>query len=243
MMRRTKAMVGLAGVASALLAVAAGSASAHEFVANGFDKTLPLKTTGVGTGTQAFKFGKIEFECNVARTKGIVSESPSPVLKVAAKYSECESHTKFFGQTTFPKIHFKKPVEYLYHQNGFAEVGAGGELASPQIGSEPIEIVIAQTGGCKVLWPAQTVPFKAEVKPNEEYSAVLFSNNEVSAVNLRKFPSGFQQKLVITNQLKTMSYEIEPVGLCEGWEKTEGKIGNDTGGLEVEVPGGNLGFV
>ena len=39
-----------------------------------------------------------------------------------------------------------------------------------------------------------------------------------------------------------MAYEIEPVGLCEGDEKTEGKIGIDSGVLEMEVPGGDLGF-
>ena len=86
------------------------------------------------------------------------------------------------------------------------------------------------------------MPFKAEIKPEEEYSAVLFSSKEVTAENLKKFPTGFQQKLVITNELKNMAYEIEPIGLCEGWEKTEGKIGLDTGGLELETIGGDLSF-
>ncbi len=240
-MRRARTMVGLAVVAGALLVLAA-PVSAHEFTASAFNKAFPLKTKGIGTGTQTFKLGKVEFECAVAKARGIVSESPTPVLKVSVKYAECESHTKFYAQQSFPKIHFRNRVEYLYHQNGFAEIGAGGEIESPSIGSSPIEIVIAQTGGCKLLWPAQTVPFKAEIKPDEEYSAVLFSNNEITAENLKKFPTGFQQKLVVTNELKNMAYEIEPVGLCEGWEKTEGKIGLDTGALELETIGGDLGF-
>ncbi len=240
-LRRLRITLGLA-VGLCVLAVAAVPVSAHQFTASGFNKVFPLKTKGLGTGTQSFKLGKIEFECSVARAKGIVGESPSPVLKVAVKYAECESHTKLFGQAVFPKVHFKSNVEYLFHENGFAEIGAGGEPESPQIGKDPIEIVIAQTGGCKVLWPAQVVPFKAEIKPDEEYSAVSFSQQEVPAENLKKFPTGLQQKLVITRALKNMEYEIEPIGLCEGYEKTEGKIGADSGMLEMEVGGGDLGF-
>lgn len=240
-MKRVKAAIGLA-IGICVLAIVAAPVSAHEFTASAFNKTFPLKTKGEGTGTQLFKLGRVEFECGVAKAKGVVSESPAPLLKVSVKYTECESHTKFYGQASYPKIHFRNRVEYLYHQNGFAEIGAGGEIESPTIGSGPIEIVIAQTGGCKLLWPAQTVPFKAEIKPEEEYSAVLFSSKEVTAENLKKFPTGFQQKLVITNELKNMAYEIEPIGLCEGWEKTEGKIGLDTGGLELETIGGDLSF-
>lgn len=188
-MRRLRITLGLA-VGLCVLAVAAVPVSAHQFTASGYNKVLPLRTKGLGTGTQLFKLGKIEFECSVAKAKGVVSESPSPVLKVSVKYAECESHTKFYGQIVYPKIHFKSNVEYLFHENGFAEIGAGGEPTSPQIGSGAIEIVIAQTGGCRVLWPAQTVPFKAEIKPEEEYSAVLFTNTEVSAENLKKFPPG-----------------------------------------------------
>lgn len=240
-MRRLRIALGLA-VGLCVLVVAAVPVSAHQFTASAYNKTLPLKTKGLGTGIQSFKLGKIEFECGVARAKGVVSESPSPVLKVAVKYTECESHTKFYGQAVYPKVHFKGNVEYLFHENGFAEIGAGGEPASPQIGNDPIEIVIAQTGGCKVLWPAQVVPFKAETKPDEEYSAVSFSSKEVPAENLKKFPTGLQRKLVITRALKNMEYEIEPIGLCEGFEKTEGKIGADAGMLEMEVGGGDLGF-
>lgn len=240
-MRRLRITLGLA-VGVCVLAVAAVPVSAHQFTASGYNKELPLKTKGLGTGIQTFKLGRIEFECGVARAKGVVSESPSPVLKVAVRYAECESHTKLYGQEVFPKIHFKGLVEYLFHQNGYAEIGSGGEPGSPQIGKDPIEIAISQTGGCRALWPAQVVPFKAETKPDEEYSAVSFSQKEVSAENLKKFPTGFQQKLVITRALKNMEYEIETLGLCEGFEKTEGKIGTDAGTLEMEVGAGNLGF-
>lgn len=240
-MRNVRIMSGLATVVC-MLAVAAIPASAHQFTASAVNKTFPLKTKGEGLGTQAFKFGKIEVECSVAQDKGTIAESPAPLLKVEVSYKECESHTKFFGQESNPKIRFKSKVEYVYHPNGFAEVGTEGEPESVEVGPGTVEIAIPHTGGCKVLWPEQTVPVKAVKDPDETYSAAVFSNEEVANEKLKKFPGGFQQKLVIANEFKGMEFAIEEAGLCENFEKTEFKGGKYTGELQVEVGGGNLGF-
>lgn len=240
-MRHARIMSGIAAVVC-MLAVTAIPASAHQFTASAVNKTFPLKTKGGGLGTQAFKFGKIEVECSVAQDKGTIAESPAPLLKVEVSYKECESHTKFFGQESSPKIQFKSKVEYVYHPNGYAELGTGGEPESVEVGPGTVEIAIQHTGGCKVLWPKQTVPVKAVNDPNEEYSAAVFSNEEVPATSLKKFPSGLQQKLVIANEFKGMEFAIEETGLCENFEKTEFKGGKYTGKLQVEVGGGNLGF-
>lgn len=241
---RIMSVPGLAGLAVMVctLAVAAVPASAHQFTASAVNKTFPLKTKGEGVGTQAFKFGKIEVECSVAKDKGAIAESPAPLLKVEVSYKECESHTKFFGQESNPKIRFKSKVEYVYHPNGYAEVGTEGAPESVEVGPGTVEIAIPHTGGCKVLWPKQTVPIKAVKKPDEEFSAAVFSNEAVPAESIKKFPSGFQQKLVISNEFKGMEFSIEEAGLCENFEKTEFKGGKYTGKLQVEVGGGDIGF-
>jgi hypothetical protein len=240
-MRHVRIISGLAAVVC-MLAVTAIPASAHQFTAGAVNKTFPLKTKGEGLGTQAFKFGKIEVECSVAQDKGSIAASPAPLLKVEVSYKECESHTKFFGQESNPKIRFKSKVEYVYHPNGYAEVGAEGEPESVEVGPGTVEIAIPHTGGCKVLWPKQTVPVKALKKPEEEYSAAVFSNEAVATESMKRFPSGFQQKLVIANEFKGMEFSIEEAGLCENFEKTEFKGGKYAGKLQVEVSGGNLGF-
>lgn len=216
-------------------------ASAHQFTASAYKKTPPLKIRGSGSA-QVFKFGQIEVECSVAKAKGAIAESPTPLLKVEVAYKECESPTKIFGQATSPKVHFKSKVEYLYHSNGYVELGADGEPESVEVGPGTVELGIQHTGGCKVLWPKQTVPLKAEKKPGEEYSSALFANEEVAAANLTKFPTGFQRRLTVANAFRGMEFGIEETGLCEDFEKTESKQGKYTGELQLEVPGGDLAF-
>ena len=83
-MRHVRIMFGLAAVVC-MCAVAAIPASAHQFTASAVKKAFPLKTQGVGVGTQSFKFGKIEVECGIAKAKGSIAESPAPLLKVEVR--------------------------------------------------------------------------------------------------------------------------------------------------------------
>lgn len=243
MMRRARIMPAIATIVCAT-AVAAAPASAHQFTASALKSVFPLKTKGVGVGTQSFKFGKIEIECEVETAKGTAAESPTPVLKVVAQYKECIVPITVFGQHTTTTTHFK--VEYLYHANGLVQVGEGLEETAPapavEIGPGSVTMGIANTGGCKVVWPAQTIPFSFEKQPMEQYSAAVFSPEEVAATNLKLFPTGFQKKLVIANEFKSMDYSIFEKGLCSELEKTEGNNGRYTGKLDLEVLSGNLGF-
>jgi hypothetical protein len=87
--------------------------------------------------------------------------------------------------------------------------------------------------------PSQTVPLKAEKKPEKEYSSVLYGNEEVAVPPSKKLPSGFQQQLLITNELKGMEYELSE-GQCEEFKKTEGKNSFYKGTLKDMVVNGNL---
>ncbi len=241
-MRRLR-IVCVPALAVCALVVAAVPASAHQFTASAINRVFPLKTKGVGIGEQTFKFGKIEIGCEVATTKGTIAESPSPLLKVEVGYKECEAHElTFIGEKISPKVRFKSKVEYVYHPNGYVVLGTEGEPETVEVGPGTVELSIAHTGGCKVLLPKQTVPVKAETKPNEEYSEAAFTPEAVASTKLKPFPSGFQQKLTITNEFKGVEYGIEEAGLCEEFSNTEGKGGRYHGELQVEVPSGNLGF-
>lgn len=227
------------GCALAMIAV---PASAHQFTASAVTKPFPLKLKGTGVGPQKFKFGKLEVTCAGESAKGVITESPSQVLKIDASYKECEAEVAFLGEIVPTEVHFKSAVEYAYHANGYAEIGTEGNPETVEVGGGTVELSLAHTGGCKVLWPKQTVPIKASVKPDEEYSAALFTQEALATSKRKSFPTGFQQRLTIANEFKGMEFGVEETGLCENFEKTEGKAGRYSGTVQVEVPSGNLGY-
>jgi hypothetical protein len=240
--RRARAMAVVATCFCAV-AIAAVPASAHQFTASALKSAFPLKTKGVGVGTQSFKFGKIEIECESETTKGTVTESPTQVLKVEASYKECVVPITVWGQHTTTTTHFK--VEYLYHANGLVQTGSElvpGPTPEVEIGAGSATMGISNTGGCKVVWPAQTIPSTFAKQPMEQYSAAVFSPEETAATNLKLFPTGFQKKLVITNEFKSMDYSIFEKGLCSELEKTEGNNGHYSGKLILEAASGNLAW-
>jgi hypothetical protein len=94
---------------------------------------------------------------------------------------------------------------------------------------------------CLISWPSQTVPMKALKRPEEQYSAALFSNEEVANTNLKAFPTGFQRKLLISTEFKNMTFTFEE-GECSEFKVPEAKTGSYTGVLREEVGAGNLGW-
>jgi hypothetical protein len=232
----------VAGVCA--LAVGAASATAHQFTASAVGKTLseaePGKTKGSSVGEQEFKFGAVHVTCESASTKGLVIAATSPTLKVVAKYTRCKTAIKVGAEPATLKTKFTAPVEYQFHANGFGETGTEGEEGSVDIGKGSAELKVSGIK-CLVSWPAQTVPLKAEKKPEGEYTAAVYSNENVPSENLKKFPSGLQQKLVIGVAFKGMEFSLEE-GQCEEFAKTEGKSAQYNGILRQELTGGNLGF-
>jgi hypothetical protein len=166
------------------------------------------------------------------------------VLKVKANFKECKVPITVWGEHVSTSTHFQ--IELLYHANGLVQNGYGLSETAPapsmEVGSGSVTMGFANTGGCKVIWPAQTIPASAEKKPLEVYPTAVFSNEEVAATNLKLFPSGFQRKLLITNEFKGIVFSVEEKGLCTEFEKTEGSNGHYNGKLLLEVPSGNLGF-
>ena len=152
----------------------------------------------------------------------------------------------FGGFVTGLSTSFNKgePIKFVYHANGYADLGFGPTASEAEVGSGSATIAIANKV-CKIEWPRQTVPAKTTSPVGAAYS-----NTEVpvEATQLKKFPSGFQKKLIIANEFKNMAWRYEE-GKClgegafeEGTSKEEGKNASYIGSLQEEVAGGNLSF-
>jgi hypothetical protein len=242
-MRRVRITLGLV-VAVSAVALSATAALAHNFTAGIAKKTIseatPGKVKGGSVGPQAFKFGPIHMTCESAGTKGVVTQEVSTTLKVVARYHGCATSIKVGAEPALLKTRFLAPVEYSFHANGFAETGTEGEEGSVEIGGGAAEMKI--TGiKCVISWPAQTVPMKAITLPEEQYSAALFTNEEVASTHLKAFPTGFQHQLQISAEFKNMEFSFEE-GECSEFKHPEAKTGSYTGVLHEELAGGNLGW-
>jgi hypothetical protein len=242
-MRRVRITLGLMAAVCAV-AFSATAALAHNFTASIAKKTIseatPGKLKGGSVGPQAFKFGPIHTTCESAGTKGIVTQEISPTIKVVASYHGCTTSIKVGAEPATLKTRFLSPVEYSFHANGLAEVGTEGEEGSVEIGSGSAEVKISGIK-CLIEWPSQTMPAKALVKPEEQYSATLFSNQEVANTHLKAFPTGFQKQLLISTEFKTMTFSFEE-GECAEFKVPEAKTGSYKGVLHEELAGGNLSY-
>jgi len=254
------------GVAAALCASAIAATPAlgngSEFVASRsteITEEKPGQTKGrapEGEFSQLLKFGVFEIKCN-AKTKaktigeGAINWETSPTFATEIKFSKCLTAAKFgtFVGGIPTRFNENKPMKILYHINGFAEIGTGETFTEVEVGGAEASFKI-QGRICKINWPAQTVPAAAIKKPEEEFSAAVYSNKEVEVpeTQYKKFPSHFQQRLLIANEFKRMKWSYEE-GQClgeGGFEEeakhTEGVSGQWIGTLEEEMTGGNLGF-
>lgn len=206
---------------------------AHEFIGS-----VGKKSKGVGVGEQEFHFGVFKITCEKAVAKGGgLKESPQKTFFTEVRYSHCNTEAHIGGEPFYPKVHFVTPVDYEYHANGFAENGAESE-ENVTLSGGAVEMKV-QGLKCIIDWEAQTIPVKAETKPEGEYSAATFTN-VAEPTEAKKF-EGFQHKVSIANSFKGMAYEIEE-GACEEFEKVEGKNGSYKGTLLEMINGGNLEY-
>ena len=266
-MRNFRATLGLVAMVC-LFAVMAVPALAAEFTASRLpapcSEAEPCRTKGHGIGepdelhptySQKFKIGAFTILCKKAivyaktPSEGAFTSETSSIFKTEVKFAECVTEAKFGAFTGAIKTAFNggKAVRFIYHTNGFAEVGYEEAV---QISGVATSFKISGKI-CTISLPAQTLPIAAVKKPEGEYSAATYSNEpvEVSEKLIKRFPSGFQNKLVIANLFKgiTFAYEggqcIGEGGFEEEAKTTSGKSGSYFGSFEEEVPGGNLGFV
>jgi len=257
-MRQFRIAIVLAVVASVCATTAATAMGEKVFRATRLPKPIsevePGKTTGNGLAegprSQAFEFGPFKIACEKAHATGIVNKETFKDFAIQIKFGKCLTEANFNGTSKFigglrTSFNEGKAIGFVYHINKFAEVGEAPEGTEVKISGGEANFKISGKI-CKINWPSQTVPAKAEKEPEGEFSAAVYSNEEVPNAFPKKFPSGFQTKLLIANEFKGMSYEFEE-GQCVGEggfeeeaKKTEGKTGKYIGTLREEVVGGNL---
>ena len=238
---RSRSMLGLAATLCAFALTAAPALAGPVFKANEIGKEFteaePGKHRGVGRGVQDFKFGAFHIQCQSAKAKGLVGKEVSKTLFVSVKYKSCVALARVGNQPITLKATFKTPWDFEYHANGFAEISGESESELKIVKGGPIVMTVPSIK-CTIEVPAQTVPLKAEKKPEAEYGDVTYATEEVPASG-KHFPSGFQKQLVINNNLKKMEYELSE-GQCETFKKTEGKNSSYTGTLVEQIKNGNL---
>jgi hypothetical protein len=251
-MRRLRMTFGLAVAAGALAVSAAPAMGLTQFVASRQPKpiteTEPGNSIGHSVGVQEFVFGVFHIKCASAGAKGIINKPEFKDFATAVKFGKCLTEAHFGTFTGGLKTAFNegKPVFFVYHINGFVELGTESEEGT-EVSISGGEANFKISGKiCKISWPAQTVPAGAVKKPESQWSAAVYSNEEVPNESLTKFPSGFQKKLVIADEFKGMEFVYEE-GQCvgeggfeEGAPHTEGKTAKYIGTIRQEVAGGNL---
>jgi hypothetical protein len=214
-----------------------------------------------GEHNQHFKFGPFNIYCKAAAKaktigEGAVTWELSPDFATEIKFTKCL--TKLHAEENFaagvptkfnvnPETKKSEPIKVVYHNNGTAEFGTGEVEGEAEVGAGTAGFSIGAKI-CKISWPAQKVPLK--VKEETEYSFAKYSTNEVavSEKQLKKFPTGFQKKLVIFSAFKKMKWEDEE-GQClgeGGFEEeakhTEGNTGVYEGAIEYTLTQGNIWF-
>jgi len=250
-MRRLRIASVLAVAACVCATTAATAIGEKVFRATRLPKPIsefePGKTLGRAVGVQAFKFGPFHIKCEVAAGKGIVGEETFKDFATQIKFAKCltEAHFGTFVGGLKTSFNGGNPIGFVYHINGFAEVGNAPEGTEVKITGGAATVKISAKI-CNISWPSQTVPAKAVKDPEGEFSAAVYSNQDFANESLNKFPSGLQRKLNIANEFKGMEYELEE-GQCVGEggfeeevEKTEGKTASYIGTIREEVKGGNL---
>lgn len=250
-MRHLKMTVALA-VAACALAVAAAPAMAHQFVAShlgkstgkGFEqiKTPPGEQPEYEPARmQNFKFGNFKIRCYGASGKGEITSLESETFTTTTKYTKCgwyPQENRLHASATFSK----SGITVTYHANGYLEAEgneSGEEVEWRSIGLKEVSAAI-KIGQkiCTVTIPEQTVPARAVMKPNEEFSAAVY----------KTFPVGAHKRLLIENAWKNVKFIYSGEGQQCNAEEFEAKqeggggLGTYTGKLEESIYNGDLSW-
>jgi hypothetical protein len=249
-----------------MLVVGAAPAMAHQFTASKLGKSAdkgyeeieipekPAQPEFDPERMQEFRLGKFRVLCYTARSKGEVTELESETFESTIKYTRCgwypQSSNALHVGATFSN---KTGLKIIYHANGYVELLGNGEGETYEyqgLGTRETAVLIkiSSSKACTIAIPEQTVPIKAVNHPEEEFTAVNYTNVEVENGHLKPFPTGFQKKVVFDNELKGLRFKyIGEQSQCtnlEEFEKQTEEEGGGTGGykgkLIEEVLNGNL---
>jgi len=231
-MRNVKMTIGAAA------AVCAFGVMASPVMAAGFNSTGGA-TKGSGE-EQSFKLGPFKIKCEKAVAHGGAHAGVSKAIVDEVKFSKCATEAKIGLNPIYLKTEFATPLDIEYHATGFVQVGSELEGAGSEatLKGGTIEVKIGVLG-CLIEIPFQTVPTKAEKKPEETFAEAAYENETYEAgsgKNLKTYT-----RLVIANTFSGIHFTYGS-GQCENFAKVgeELKTGKYEGTLTDEIVKGNL---
>lgn len=263
-MRRVRIIVGLAAAACALAVFATPTFAATfgNFAAHISGQTIspgtPAEAKGHGEASE-IQLGQYKISCEKEiKSKGKVTAEHSSEFFQEMRFSKCKTLNSGTGPIGESKnVHFK--LLMTFKSNGSTEFGPESEVEVAKT-----EVAFKASGSsCIVTIPQQDVPKGAEKHPEKEWEAASYSTEKEAVEgkrNLEKFPSGFQEKLDISMELKGIHTLVKLTPSCtykgkEGPGGTEeGKYNPETGDVEftngkleaeleeITIKGGDLGF-
>jgi len=250
-----------------VLVVGVTSATAHQFTASKIGKTAdkgyeeieipekPAQPEYDPERMQEFRLGKFRILCYTARSKGEITQLVSETYTSTNKYTRCGWYPQSNSLQVGASFSNKTGLKMIYHANGYVELLGNGEGETYEyqgLGARETAalIKISSTKACTIAIPEQTIPIKAVNHPEEEFTAVNYTNTEVENEHLKLFPTGFQKKVIFDNELKTLHFKyIGEQSQCtnvEEFEKQTEEEGGGTGAykgkLIEEVVNGNLSW-
>jgi hypothetical protein len=273
-MRRFRIVLGLAAAVCAfgvLAAPALAKKLKEPAVFGKFTASIPGNPGGISPATPATASGTGSVtEINLAggaltikecrkelKSAGKVESESSETFLQKILFSHCYAQiklekSKFIGRQKVPN--FTLGLEF--HSNKSAVLGEANESEVKVVTPSSISIKVGKFP-CTVIVPSQTVPLKAEKKPEKEYEAASYETFKEPA-NIKKFPSGFQEELGIEMEFnKVVSYLVPNPPGCEAEPGTpvneepgspyKGDAGYGKGHMELEleeikIKHGNVGF-
>jgi hypothetical protein len=273
-MRRVRVVLGLAAAVCAFGVLAAPALAKKQKEPAVFGKftasipghpgaispATPATASGTGSVTEiSLADGALTIkECRKElKSTGKVESESSETFLQQIRFSHCYAQlklekSKFIGKEKVPN--FTLALEF--HSNKSAVLGEADESEVKVVTPSSVFIKVGKFP-CTVIIPSQTVPLKAEKKPEHEYEAATYET-ELEPANIKKFPSGFQEKLDIEMEFnKVVSYLVPNPPGCEAEPGTpvnedpespyKGDAGYSKGHMELEleeitIKHGNVGF-
>jgi hypothetical protein len=190
------------------------------------------------------------------KSSGPVTSQSSDTILQNITFNGCKAKVKLNKEITEEIPVPKFTIGMEFYSKGSAIVGQPAEVKI--VKPSTVTIQIGKHAACSVTLPAQTIPTKAEVKPNQEYEAAFYET-EFEEANVKKFPSGFQEKLDIEMEFAKVESWVKPNEHCIYGPGEEGAFDNEEGTPafgyvvytkgtleaeieEISIKHGNLGF-
>jgi hypothetical protein len=197
-------------------------------------------------------------ECEDVKSRGEVTEESSETLFQNVTFAHCLATIPLGKGLTeqLPVPKFTLGLEF--RSNKSVELGEGAPSETEIVKPSTVVIPIGKKAPCAVTIPQQIVPSKAATKAEREYGAAAYTTEKEEA-SLKKFPSGYQEKLEIDMEFVKVESWVKPNEHCIYAEGESGSYDSTPGtpaygyvvyskGFfeaeleEITIKHGNIGF-